>query len=206
MPIRPFLMLLAAALVSSPATSAAFELDCGTLREVVAGADDGFRTFAGKPIAHVTAGAMPVPDPATLARLQGEFSRESWEANRALGGAAACTVTHVHRADDEVSLRQEEYACRYPAQHALPLSLGEDLARCLDKPADPDADESSLAITMDVVESGEGNAVLLVGAEANLADGMRLVVSWARCEAREPGACDDDDDNGEVRHDRQSRE
>lgn len=182
-----------------PVAATAFDLDCGTLREVVAGANDGFRQFAGKPMAHVTAGALPKPDSATLERLQGEFSRESWEANRALRGAAACTVTHVHRADGEVRLRQEEYACRFPAQHALPRSLGDALARCLGKPTDSDAGTASLAIPVDTVESGEGNVVVLVGAEANVAEGMRLVVSRASCEARTPGACDDDEDDEDDR-------
>lgn len=181
-----------------PLAAPAFELDCPTLRDVVAGADDGFEAFAGKPLSHVTSGAT---DPSVLASLRGEYSRDVRETTRSLRGAEACTVTRVHRADDTLRLGQVEYACRFPAEYALPASLGADLAACLGKPLDPDAGEASLAITVDIVESGEGHAVLLVGAEADAADGMRLVVSRAHCEAKVPGACDDEDDEDEVEED-----
>jgi hypothetical protein len=178
-----------AALLCWPLAAPAFELDCATLREVVAGAGDGFEAFSGKPLSHVTAGASP--DPSALARLKGEYSRETWQATRVLRGAGACTIARVHRADDTLRLQQAEYACRFPAEQALPASLGDELATCLGKPRDPDADEASLVITVDVVESGEGQAVLLVAADANVAEGLRLVVSRVSCEAKVAGACDD---------------
>lgn len=182
-------MLLACA---NPAV--AFELDCAGVDKVVAQAIDQFTELRGKQQSHITSGASAAPDLATRERLLGEFSRERWQGTLTLAGASACEVVRVVVGDGKSLHVATQYACRYPGHTVLPATLGRSLATCVGRPADPDADPTSLLIILERVDSGEGHAITSIGADANPADGMRLLVSHSTCLARKPAGCDGPDD------------
>lgn len=172
----------------------AFELDCTGIDTLVAQASHQFTDLRGKQQSHITSGASAAPDLATRQRLLGEFSRERWQGTLTLAGASACEVVRTVVDDGKSQQVGVQYACQYPGHTVLPATLSRSLATCVGRPADPDADPTSLLIILDRVDSGEGHAITSVGADANPANGMRLLVSRSTCLIRRPGGCIGRDD------------
>ena len=109
-------------------------------------------------------------------------------------GAKHCEVVDAWHGDADARVSQIAHACHYPDVTKLSAAFNTQLAQCLGRPSDPDADATSLAIDIDTVSSGEGYAHTQVTADAQPADGLRISVVQTICEARREGGCDDDGD------------
>lgn len=188
-------VLLATALLAISPAADAFEPDCQGLGKIIAQADMQFTALRGQQRGHLASGASATPAQADLSRLLGEFDRQTWQGKLVMKGAADCEVARVHSADRDAVVDQVHYACAYPRHQVLPPALNRTLAACVGRPADPDADTSSLTIVLDRVESGEGHAITAVGATADVGEGLRVLVSRVTCQSRRPSGCDGKDED-----------
>lgn len=177
----------------TPAFAGDLPFDCPSLQAVVAEATTRFNKITGISViseteADITARLGPLPQDTGR-----KYTRRVYAADTPLPGAKHCELVDTWHVDAASRVSQIAYVCRYPGVMQLSAAFNAQLAQCLDRPSDPDADTTFVAIDIDTVASGEGYASTQVTAVAQPADGMRISVLQTICETRREGGCDDGD-------------
>ena len=183
--------LLLTLLVTTPSFAGALPFDCAALKAVVAEAPTRFNKITGVSVmneteAELTARLGPLPQ-----EVGRDYTRHVYAADTPLPGAKRCELVDTWHRDAAAHVSQIAYVCRYPGVSKLSAAFSAQLAQCLGRPRDPDADGYAVAIDIDTVESGEGYASTQVTADAQPIDGLRISVLRTNCEARRAGGCED---------------
>ena len=180
--------------LSSPVIAGALPFDCASLQAVVAEAPTRFTKITVMP-----ASKKKPADPAAQEGLSLEevlkrrYAHSARQSLSPLAGAQLCRILDTWTENADARISQISHECHYPGVTALTAAFNAQLAQCLDRPADPDADVYSAAIDIDTVASGEGYAHTQVTANAQPVDGLRISVVQTICENRREGGCDDSD-------------
>lgn len=183
-------LALATLAVATPAFAAELPFNCTSLEALVAEAPARFDKIKGALLSQENAADLAVKSGLPLAQVDRNYVRRVYATNTPMPGAKHCEVVDLSHGDANARVSQISHVCHYPDVSTL-SAFNTQLAQCLGRPADPDADAYSLTIEIDTVASGEGYAETQVSATAQPLDGFRLSVVQTICENRRDGGCDD---------------
>ncbi len=187
-----WLMLASTTLaIATPVFAGTLPFDCASLEAVVAEAPTRFNKITGVSVSQETAAGLATRMGVPLAQVDRDYVRRVYAADTPMPGAKHCEVVDAWHGDADARISQIAHVCRYPGVTKLTAAFNAQLAQCLGRPPDPDADAYSVAIDIDTVDSGEGYASTQVTADAQLVDGLRISVVQTICENRRLGGCDD---------------
>lgn len=184
-----------ALVLAAPASASAAGLpfDCNALQAVVAEAPTRFNNITGSRRTQEDAAAIAAQLGVPLAQVDPDYLRVVESSDTPLRGAKLCEVVSVRGGDTDAAFSQTAHVCHFPGVTKLSAEFNAQLAQCLGRPSDPDADKDSVAIEIDTVVSGEGYANTEVTATVHPLDGLQLSVVQIVCQARRVGGCDDED-------------
>lgn len=185
-------LALATLTLAMPAFAGELPFNCASLEAVVAEAPTRFDKIKGVSLSQETAADLAVQLGVPPAQMDRDYVRRVYAADTPMPGAKHCEVVDAWHGDANARVSQIAHVCHYPEVSKLSAAFNTQLAQCLGRPSDPDADAYSVAFDIDTVASGEGYANTQVTANAQPLDGLRLSVVQTICENRREGGCDDD--------------
>lgn len=186
---------LAMGLAAAAGTGHAQTFECPQLKAVVAAAERDFAPMTGGPLPASAGEGAAQAESVAAAQAGLRYRRTAHAVTQPLSGAdGGCRIVATDLEDDASTTRQVAYECRFGAARGTRIAAAatKQLQACVGGELDPDADDESLAIYLERVESGEGVRSLSVELDADAADGARLAVRKFVCLRKAASGCDDE--------------
>jgi hypothetical protein len=114
-------------------------------------------------------------------------SGRTYTAKLSMSGATACSVVDVSLARPKMSLRQTGYSCQFAGVSKLYKAFRAQLTRCVAGEVEDPSDTEEFIIWVDRASSGEGYRGTEVNAQANVVNGLTLLVRQSVCTNKADG-------------------